>query len=179
MKITQKSAEREFLKSINSAELIYQTWLREKFGVVKLASTTEKGDLAENFLAALVRLIGYADVEVVPSRRGDYDIGVGRGRGKKRLEVKLATQDTSGNFQFNGIRHDTDYTHLFLLGVMRSTIRYRMIPKAWLTTKRDEYPLVSMARRTNAAFKLTRSEDDLLRFDRLEADLRRYLGAPR
>lgn len=179
MKITQKSAEKEFLKSINSSEFIYQTWLKEKFGAVKLASATEKGDLAENFVAALIRSIGHADVEMVPGRRGDYDIGVGRGRGKKRLEVKLATQDTSGNFQFNGIRHDTDYTHLFLLGVMRSTIRYRMLPKAWLTTRRGEYPLVSMARRTNAAFKLTRPEDDLLTFDRLEADLRRYLGTPK
>lgn len=179
MKITQKSAEKEFLKLINSSELIYQTWLKEKFGALKLASTTEKGDLAENFLAELVRSLGYSDVEVVPGRRGDYDVGVGRGRGKKRLEVKLATQDTNDSFQFNGIRHDTDYTHLFLLGVLRTTIRYRMIPKAWLTTRRDEYPLVSMARRTNATFKLTRSADDLFKFDRLEADLRRYIGAPK
>lgn len=177
--ITQKSAEKELLRLIGSSKLIYQTWLGKKFEAMKLASATEKGNLAENFLAELIKSSGYSDVEVIPGRRGHYDVGVGRGRGKKKLEVKLATQDTTDNFQFNGVRYDTDYTHLFCLGVMRSSIRYLMLPKSWLTTRREEYPLVPMARGTNATFKLTRKAEDLAGFDRFEADLRRYLGKPK
>lgn len=177
--VTQKSAEKELLKLIGSTRLIYQTWLGERFEAMKLASATEKGNLAENFLAKLIESLGYSNVEVIPGRRGDYDVGVGRGARKKRLEVKLATQDTSRNFQFNGIRHDTNYTHLFCLGVMRETIRYLMIRKEWLTTKRDQYHLVSMTRGANATFKLTRSVEGMFEFDAFEADVRRHIGKPK
>ena len=95
--VTQKSAEKELLKLIGSTRLIYQTWLGERFEAMKLASATEKGNLAENFLAKLIESLGYSNVEVIPGRRGDYDVGVGRGARKRRLEVKLATQDTSRN----------------------------------------------------------------------------------
>lgn len=177
--ITQKSAERKLVKLIAAEDLIHQTWCGEKFEVVKIASPTEKGNLAENFLAELIKSLGYSDVEVIPGRRGHYDVGVGRGSRKKKLEVKLATQDTNENFQFNGIRYDTDYTHLFCLGVMRSSIRYLMIPKKWLTTKRAQYHLVSMTKGANATFKLTRSVGEMSDFGSFEADIQRYMGKPK
>ena len=178
MTITQKVAEKELLKLIKSKNLIYKTWLGKKFEAMKLSATTEKGNLAENFLAELMRSLGYSDVEVKPGRRGDYDVRVGIGTNEARLEVKLATQDTTNNFQFNGIRYDTDYTHLFCLGVTRSTIRYMIIPKEWLTTKKKEYHLVAMARSTNATFKLTRSFSDMLGFDKFESDVRELIEKP-
>lgn len=165
-----QEAEKMLVELIEKREFIYEKkWLNYRFGKLKLASTTEKGDIGEDLLALLLRKIGYKDVNVVKGRRDHYDVSIGD---KTFFEVKVATQDTSKSFQFNGIRYDTKYTHLFCLGVMPNNIKYLIVAKKSLMDK--EHPLTSMAKGSNATFKLTKKESNLRDFDGLKEDLKSF-----
>ena len=62
----------------------------------------------------LLEGLKYEHVEVVKSRRGDYDVSVEEGRKKILFEVKVATQDINKSFQFNGVRYGQKI-HTFIL----------------------------------------------------------------
>lgn len=165
-----QEAEKMLIELIEKRDFVYEEkWLSHKFGKLKLASTTEKGDIGEDLLASLLKQIGYADVNVVKGRRNQYDVSI---EGKTFFEVKVATQDTNKSFQFNGVRYDTKYTHLFCLGVMPDSIKYLIIAKNSLLNK--EHTLTSMAKGSNATFKLTKKESNLKDFDKLQEDLKSF-----
>ena len=175
MLITQDVAEQKLCRLIEGISFSFVDWKGERFEKLKFASATEKGDVGEDFLAVLFRELGYSDVEVVRNRRGPYDVRVRNGTREIKFEVKVATQDIHKNFQFNGIRFDTQYTHLFCLGISPRTVWYQVVHKEWLVG-RDEYRMVSMSKGANAAFKLTRREDQMTGFDQFEAEIGQLLG---
>ena len=170
----QEKAERILLELVADCNFTFEKWFDSKFRDLKFASATEKGTLGEDLLAELFRQLGYDDVETIGNRRGHYDVGLKHNGKHIKFEVKVATQDTSGNFQFNGIRTDTKYSHLFCCGIMPNLMKYRFIPKSWLNN-RDGYMMVSMAKNTNSAFKLTRSSRELFIFDNFQSDVEKIL----
>lgn len=131
-------------------------WEGTKYERVKISSATDKGNLGEDLLKDLLEYLGYS-VTLNKKRRGDWDIMVNHRNKVCKFEVKVATQDTNGSHQFNGIRHDTKYTHLFLLGIMPNELRYKIIAKK----DRDNYTMTPMAKGANNAFKITLSSDQL------------------
>ena len=143
---------------------VISVWEGMPFEKIKLMSTTEKGDIAEDFLAQLLQIHGYVDVEVKKGRRGHYDVVLNN---SVFFEVKAATQDTNGNFQFNGIRYDRDYTHLFCLGITPDKLYYLIVNKIDLMKKK--YRMVSMAKGSNATFKLSRRIAQMGEFENFEA----------
>ena len=131
-----------------------------KFEKLKLASSIEKGNIGEDFLYRLLSLCGYADVGMPHGRRGNYDISVKQGKKNITFEVKVATRDTNKHFQFNAVRYDTEYSHLFCLGVSPNNLGYLIYPKVELLNEK----LVSMAKGSNSAYKLTKKETELKSF---------------
>jgi hypothetical protein len=169
-----EEAEKTLKELIDKRNFVYEkTWLSHKFGKLKPASTTEKGDIGEDLLASLLEQIGYKDVLVVKGRRNQYDVSIGK---ETFFEVKVATQDTNKSFQFNGVRYDTKYTHLFCLGVMPDSIKYLIIAKTSLLGK--EHTLTSMAKGSNATYKLTKKESCLRDFSNLKEDLKSFSIMP-
>ena len=76
------------------------------------------------------------------------------------FEVKTATEDTNGNFQFNHIRHHREYQAVLCLGIAPDTV----LSDAW--RKGDVFEgkagrLVTMDRGSSATFKLTKKRSDL------------------
>ena len=134
-------------------------WRGKSFEKMKLISATEKGDIAEDFLAEILKAHSYQNVEVKKGRRGHYDVSLDK---KVFFEVKAATLDISKGFQFNGVRYDTKYTHLFCLGVTPDNLYYLIVNKAELIN--GTYHLVSMTRGANATFKLSRRLNQLHEF---------------
>lgn len=128
-------------------------WRDCPFEIAKLLSTTEKGNAVEDFAAQLLEQTGHADVERHHSRRGDWDVRAG----KTTIEVKCATSDTSGNFQFNGIRYDTKYGLLLVVGIAPEAVLFNIYRRKELL----DLTLAPMAKGTNAAYKLTRTEAQL------------------
>ncbi len=70
----------------------------------------------------------------------------------------MASEDVDGNFQFNGIRHDTKYDILCVLGIKPEQIYFNLYSISQL----KNLQLTPMARGTSTLFKLTRTPALLL-----------------
>lgn len=114
---------------------------------------------------------GLKQVSIPETHRGQYDVELYSPNKEIKFEVKVATQDVHGSFQFNGVRYDRDFTHLFCLGIMPNDVRFTIVPRADF----HKYTLVSMAQGSNATFKLTRRETDLLTFSQFERIVNEFL----
>lgn len=173
--ITENNAIATIEKLIKERSFSNSRWEKAKFLALKICSTAEKGSIAEDLLRNLLLKAGYGNAKLSgKGRRGDWDVSCQSIDGEVRFEVKVATLDIYGKHQFNGIRHDTDYTHLFLLGVMPNNIRFRIIAKK----DRDQYTLVSMAKGTNTGFKLILPPSKLHSFDSFSEEVAKVLGSP-
>jgi len=185
--ITTKLVEIMIFEMMSRRELLPSKWKDTKYEDLKNTSTTKKGNLAEDLLVALLRKCelsvfqpqgrrDHYDILISKKSYSEEEFkkisGHNGSRNDKRkiknarnllrshpdiraLEVKCATEDTSGAFQFNGIRMDSIYTHCYLFGISPDNLYFRFIPKSELNTQ--NYHLVSMARGSNATFKLTRN----------------------
>jgi len=153
-------------------------WEGSHYEAVKNSPLTTKGNMAEDLLEGALREVGYTNVEVKRGRRGGWDVKVENAGKTVKFESKLATQDTNRKHQFDGIRHDTDYTHLFLLAIRPNEIFYKIIAKR----DRDDYTLTPMHQSTNSGFKLTlpvpTKNQNLCSFDEFEGEVKAILGQP-
>ena len=149
---------------------VLEAWKDKPFEKMKLIFMTEKGDIAEDFLAELLTTHDYDEVKVEKERRGDYDVSLGD---SVFFEVKAATQDTNGNFQFNDIRYDTKSTHLFCLGITPDNLYYLLINKTELHS--DKYNMVSMSRGSNSSFKLLRRIAQMNEFENFKGDVEKAI----
>ena len=166
----QENAENLLLKIVETRKFSGKIWEGSKFELFKTMPTTNKGDIGEDFLAALLENNKCSDVEVVKGRRGHYDVKATYNGKVATFEVKVATQDTNGSFQFNGVRYDTQYTHLFCLAISPNSIGFLLIRKD--EVGKPPHNMVAMARNTNAAFKLTKRESDLSSFSQFSTALK-------
>lgn len=143
-----------YLKKLIAGSASPQKWAKGPFIGIKVLSPTEKGDIAEAFVAWLAQHHG---LKAAPheSKRGEYDVMVAG----KKLEVKMASEDVKGKFQFNGIRYDTKYDMLCVIGISPDDVRFNIYPKSEVTT---DLTLVPMQKNTNATYKLTRKKSELL-----------------
>lgn len=129
-----------------------QRWDIGRFRAIKLLTPTEKGNIAEDFVEWLGQNIGFR-TERPESRRGEWNVSIGG----TTIEVKGATQDVNGMFQFNGIRLDYRYDLLAVVGISPDDVWLNIYTKGEL----GGLKLVPMQKNTNDIFKLTRSPDDL------------------
>ncbi len=173
--ITRDVAIDTMRKLIKRMKSSFSRWRNSKFFALKVISTTEKGDIGEDLLHALLLKAGYRDAKLSSEgRRGEWDVSCKGTKGEARFEVKVATLDTRDTHQFNEIRHDTNYTHLFLLGVAPEDMRFRLIAKE----DRNKYTLTPMHKGTKAGYKLTQSPSDLHSFDCFTEEVAKVLGPP-
>jgi len=134
------------------AQSIGGKWSGGRFRLIKALSTTHKGNIAEEFAVWLGKWHGF-ETEKHTSKRGQWDVRIAG----ITLEIKSATEDLGGGFQFNGIRYDTKYDRLLVIGISPDRILFNIYPRRDLV----DMPLVGMAKGTNAAFKLTRRAEQL------------------
>ena len=105
-------ATRTLLK-IASRYTIHPKWDNATFQQIKAVPNTNIGDLGEEFVSDYCKALGFI-IEVKKTRLGSFD----RMINSKRVEIKTATEDVSGHFQFNHIRYEPKYEFdlLFCLG---------------------------------------------------------------
>ena len=149
-------------------------WIGSRYEVLRVSSPTDKGTLGEDLVYKILREMGYLQSAINPNRKGDWDVITPNGDQIAKFEVKVATLDTHNNHQFNGIRYDAKYTHLFLLGVSPNDLKYKIVAKSDL----NNFSLVSTQKGANAAFKLTLRTNDLNSFDGFETEMKDLLGKP-
>lgn len=146
----------KLLLKVAQAKHIEEKWNNQPLYLIKILPNTSKGDLGEDFIEAYAKELGF-NVETKDSNKGDYDKKI---NGKK-FEIKFATEDLIGNFQFNHIRMDFKYDWLICVGCDPNNIFFQIYPKADVVMG-NAGTMVPMGKGHNADWKLTKKKSALL-----------------
>ena len=145
-------------------------WSGAPLEAFRQVANTNRGDIGEEFVR---RFLEQHNIDAVKaeSRIQPADMLILG----KRFEVKTASEDTGGSFQFNHVRLDRKYDYLFCLGVRPAEIMFN----AW--TKGDVSEgkagsLVRMAEGQSVTFKLTKRPDAMRKIDELPSWIQEHLG---
>ena len=133
-------------------------------------ANTNRGDIGEDFIVRYLQRFGIS-VTKSGSRVHPWDLDIAG----LKFEVKTASEDRGGSFQFNHIRLDRNYDYLLCLGVRPEEIVFN----AWRKGDVSEGvagTLVRMAEGQSVTHKLTKRPDDMRSIEDLP-DRVRSIGA--
>jgi hypothetical protein len=151
-------------------------WVDSSFGKIRRLPNTKVGDVGQDFVEELCKLYKIdvsfpLDAKGKRAKQSPWDIRIG----EVRFELKTATEDVSGCFQFNHIRYARDYQALLCLGIGPEEILFNLWSKADVATNKAG-KLVSMEKSGSASYKLTKRKNDLLPIDGFERSIPQFLA---
>ncbi len=152
---------KEIFLEVIGAKLIDPKWAGKPHQAFKNLANTSKGDAGQEFVTRYAKELGFT-VENL-GRLGDCDVKIEN----KRFEVKLASEDTAGSFQFNHIRLDSKYDYLLCLGVTPDHLFFGVWKKGEVA-EGIAGNLVSMGKNQNASFKLTKKISNLYDIEKFQ-----------
>ena len=122
-------------------------------------ANTNRGDIGEDFA---VRYLNHFDIPVTRSESRVYpwDLDIAG----LKFEVKTASEDRGGSFQFNHIRLDRNYDYLLCLGVRPEEIMFNAWRKGEVS-EGVEGTLVRMAEGQSVTHKLTKKPVDMKKIE--------------
>lgn len=149
-------------------------WTNADFGGIKIISNTKVGSVGQDFVEKLCGELGIKAVfpmNEVGERlnQSPWDIELN----DVKFELKTATEDVNGNFQFNHVRYHRKYQALLCLGVAPNALYFGVWSKADVTTGKAGN-LVSMERAANASFKLTKRPQNLMPIQEFDVVIRQF-----
>jgi hypothetical protein len=135
---------------------------------IKTVANTSVGDVGQDFIECLCDAL---NIQNSPPKKSDgsrqrqnpWDIEIGG----VTFEVKTATEDVSGSFQFNHIRYHRQYNAVLCLGVSPNELFFNVWTKSEVSTG-EAGKLVSMEKGANASYKLTKRKNQLHSIDKFE-----------
>lgn len=149
-------------------------WDDGSFAAIKSLSNTKVGTVGQDFIEGLCGALGVSIIFPV-NRSGarltqsPWDVKLFN----ISFELKTATEDTSGKFQFNHIRYHRNYDALLCLGVSPDELYFNLWSKADVVTGKAGR-LVSMEKGANASYKLTKSKHELYQIGDFEDKLKQF-----
>ena len=150
---------KELLRSIMNQHCSIQNekdkWLGSTFEQLKKMPTTSKGTVIEDFVYEMLCQSNFGTIEK-NSKKGEWDVKMDN----KTIEVKLATEDTSECFQFNGIRYHRSYDFVLVVGVSPEDIYFNFY-KASDIKAGHIGKLVGMEKGAVGSNKLTRKKNQM------------------
>ncbi|MGC6453243.1 MAG: hypothetical protein ACON31_04995 [Candidatus Puniceispirillaceae bacterium] len=146
-------------------------WNDTRFGGIKILANTLVGKVGQQFTEQLCTTlkISWAPPTNAQGRRvnqSPWDLKISN----IDFEIKTATADVSGNFQFNHIRYHRPYDALLCIGISPDDVMFDMWTKAEVATGKAGN-LVSMERGANASYKLTKRPAELHSMNRFQSEL--------
>lgn len=153
-------------------------WNEGDFIGIKTVSNTKVGSVGQAFIESLCDALSipYSFPEKENHERltqSPWDIEI---YGVK-FELKTATEDTSGSFQFNHIRYHRPYDAVLCLGVTPNELYFGIWSKADVVTGKAGN-LVSMEKGANASYKLTKKPSDLFPITEFEQIIKKFTKNP-
>ncbi|MBC6416371.1 MAG: hypothetical protein GDA47_00870 [Rhodospirillales bacterium] len=136
-------------------------WFGQPFQHIRRIPNTKVGDVGQDFVEVLCREYGFECIfpereDGTRRRQSPWDIQI---EGMK-FELKTASEDVGGSFQFNHIRYHRQYDALLCIGIAPCSIHAGAWSKAEVSTG-VAGSLVSMEKGANASYKLTKRPDQL------------------
>lgn len=165
----------EIFESVLAGFSNHSKWDEAKFGKMKTISNTKVGSVGQAFIERLCNELKISCEFPVNSHgerltQSPWDIKISG----VEFELKTATEDTNGNFQFNHIRYHRKYEALLCLGVSPMELYFKVWSKAEVTTG-EAGSLVSMEKSANASYKLTKKPGQLISIDKFEDEISKFV----
>lgn len=147
-------------------------WIGARNEGIKIVSNGAVGRVGQTFVESLCSALGLPFTLPVGATgrllaQSPWDIAILG----KQFELKTATEDVSGCFQFNHIRYHRPYDAAIFIGVAPNQILFDSWSKADLVTGKAGR-LVSMEAGANASYKFTRRPAQLHHFTDFETRIR-------
>lgn len=130
-------------------------WVNAPLGGVKVLSNSHIGRVGQDFVEKWCGLVGIG-WEGAPGQQSPWDARLNG----VTFEVKTATEDVGGNFQFNHIRHHRPYQALLCIGIAPDAVLFDAWRKG-VVSEGGAGHLVTMDQGSSATFKLTKKRTDL------------------
>ena len=130
-------------------------WRDATLGGIKDLTNTYVGNIGQDFVQEWCEHLKL-DWQVPDKSQSAWDIRIEG----FRFEIKTATEDINGNFQFNHIRLHRDYDGLICLGIGPEYVKFDCWRKGSVAEK-EAGTLVTMDRGSSATWKLTKRMSDL------------------
>ncbi len=135
-------------------------WTNAPLESFRRVENTNRGAIGEHFIRRYLERNGIETEGGSRLRPTDLSIG------GRLFELKTASEDRGGNFQFNHIRMDREYDYLLCLGVSPAGIWFDAWRKGEVA-EGDAGRLVRMAEGQSVTFKLTKRLADMRPIDDL------------
>jgi len=164
----------EIFKNVLSKHENAKKWDNAEFGKIKTVSNTKVGAVGQDFIEQICNILNIEiefplDASGNRQNQSPWDLKINN----IKFELKTATEDTSGSFQFNHIRYHRKYDALLCLGVSPDKLYFGCWSKGQVTTG-VAGNLVSMEAKANASYKLTKKPSALYLIDRFEDIITRF-----
>ena len=149
-------------------------WEGAVLGKIKTVSNTKVGSVGQRFIELLCNKLAIPcsfpiNKEGKRLAQCPWDIKIAN----IEFELKTATEDTSGNFQFNHIRYHRPYQALLCLGVSPSALFFGIWSKGDVATGKAGN-LVTMEKGANASFKLTKNRSQLHDINSFKTEIAKF-----
>jgi hypothetical protein len=164
----------QVFKSIVEKHSNDKKWALGDFVGIKILSNTKVGTVGQDFIESLCGILKVPIIFPInkSSQRmtqNPWDIKLF----DITFELKTATEDVGGKFQFNHIRYHRDYNAVLCLGVSPNELLFNIYSKAEIATGKAG-KLVSMEKGGNASYKLTKSKHELFHIDSFKEKLTQF-----
>lgn len=174
-KMTIPNYKNIFLEAIkNNAD--NPKWNAGDFIGIKTVSNTKVGNIGLDFVEGLCKDLGipcdfpHRKDKQTRATQSPWDIEI---NGVK-FELKTATEDVGGSFQFNHIRYHRQYEAVLCLGVTPNDLWFGVWSKADVVTGKAGN-LVSMEKGANASYKLTKKPQQLMHITEFEKIMSKFI----
>ena len=147
-------------------------WTDSSFGIIKTISNTHVGSVGQDFIERLCsehQISWEAPIDEKTGKQSTKSPWDAKINGLK-FEIKTATEDVNGNFQFNHIRYHRPYDALLCLGISPENIVFGIWTKAAVSTGQAGH-LVTMDQGSSATFKLTKRRNSLIDIDKFKKSI--------
>jgi hypothetical protein len=149
-------------------------WDGAVLGKIKIISNTKVGSVGQLFIERLCGQLAMP-CEFPVNEKGErltqspWDIKIAN----IEFELKTATEDTNGKFQFNHIRYHRPYEGVLCLGVSPANLYFGVWSKADVVTGKAG-KLVTMEKGANASFKLTKAPNQLYDIANFQSEITKF-----
>lgn len=141
---------------------------------IKTVSNTKVGRVGQDFIENLCEALSLPcdfpmDGKLKRMNQSPWDIQI---CGVK-FELKTATEDVGGSFQFNHLRYHRPYDAVLCLGVTPNDLFFGVWSKADIATGKAGR-LVTMEKSANASYKLTKKPSQLSPISEFETSIKEF-----
>lgn len=137
-------------------------WANAPFEGIKLVSNTAVGSVGQTFVRNVCNELGINNEPPITSKGKEaytnpWDLKIKN----VTFEIKTASEDTQGRYQFNHVRLHRDYNALLCIGISPDNIYFQVWTKAEIATG-VAGKLTNMEKGGASDFKLSKSRSSLL-----------------